>query len=211
MPTAPTKFDLSKTGYRYLDFDRANNVYHPGIDFNWGSTPRSDLGQDVVAPAGANVVYTSKKGDNGGLGNYVVLYHPSYGVWTRYCHLFTIDTFKGKSLREGEKFATVGGSGGFLPHLHFEVLNSRGVEFVKDHWRQPYNGYFQGQTKEQVAQMTVDPIVWMSQVTNSWQEEAERWAKETGVISSGWEEPTLPMSQERVAAALKKMYEMLSS
>ncbi len=37
----------------------------------------------------------------------------------------------------------------------------------------------------------------------TWQEEAKQFATENGIIGSGWETPDEPMSQVRVAAALK--------
>ncbi len=37
----------------------------------------------------------------------------------------------------------------------------------------------------------------------TWQEEAQQWATDNGIIGSGWETPDAPMSQVRMAAALK--------
>ncbi len=41
----------------------------------------------------------------------------------------------------------------------------------------------------------------------TWQEEAQKWATDNGIIGSGWENPDAPMSQVRIAAALKNFKE----
>ena len=211
----PTRWDPARTGLGYLEYYAPHNVYHPGIDFNWGYG-RDDEGQPVVAPTDAIIEYVSKIGNNGGLGNYVVLRHPVHNVWTRYVHLKELHINQasiGRTLDRGEEFATLGGTGGFekIPHLHFEVLTAEGIAFIKDHWRQPYNKYFGGLPKSQVAQMTVDPLVWIEnsehEMEPTWQEQAEQWSKDNEIITSGWETPDAPMSQVRVAASLKKFYD----
>jgi hypothetical protein len=45
----------------------------------------------------------------------------------------------------------------------------------------------------------------------TWQQEAEKWARENGVISGGWDAPDAPMSQVRVAAALKNYHDRFNS
>lgn len=45
----------------------------------------------------------------------------------------------------------------------------------------------------------------------TWQEEAKKWATENGIISGGWDAPDAPMSQVRVAAALKNFQERFIS
>lgn len=44
-------------------------------------------------------------------------------------------------------------------------------------------------------------------ISETWQKQAEKWAVENGIISSGWENPDAPMSQVRIAAALKNFKE----
>lgn len=216
-----TRFDPVKTGYGYLQFDPKNNVYHPGYDLNFGALPTSDLGQPVWAPTLSQVIFVSKPGENGGLGRYVVLYHPKFDVWTRYCHLDGVGGAMGQSLEagdtllKGEQFATVGGTGGFSPHLHVEGLNKKGAMFIEPHWRQNYNGYFANLPRAQVAAMTFDVLAWIEHSDDvepkDWQKEAKEWAMKEEIITSGWDNPTLPMSQERVAAAMKKMWDKLQS
>lgn len=46
--------------------------------------------------------------------------------------------------------------------------------------------------------------------TESWQEEAESWARKHKIIVTGWDNPEAPMSQVRVAAAIKNFYESFS-
>lgn len=43
--------------------------------------------------------------------------------------------------------------------------------------------------------------------TEPWQKKVEKWSVENGVIGSGWDAPDAPMSQVRIAAALKNFKE----
>jgi len=45
----------------------------------------------------------------------------------------------------------------------------------------------------------------------TWEEEAQKWATENGIISGGWDNPNAPMSQVRIAAALKNFKERFIS
>lgn len=146
----------------------------------------------------------------------MVVYHPIHNVWTRYVHLQDAWVKAGQKVDRGVEFCALGGSGGFSksPHLHFEVLNEKGLNHIKNHWRQPYNGYFSNLPKEQVASMTLDPIAWIEnsehEAPPTWQDEAQAWAVENKIIVSGWDAPDAPMSQVRVAAAMKNLSELHS-
>lgn len=47
--------------------------------------------------------------------------------------------------------------------------------------------------------------------TETWQKQAERWAVDNAIIGSGWDAPDAPMSQVRVAAALKNFHDRFIS
>lgn len=52
------------------------------------------------------------------------------------------------------------------------------------------------------------PFTRVALVTSKpWQQEAQEWAIENGIISGGWDAPDAPMSQVRIAAALKNFAE----
>jgi murein DD-endopeptidase MepM/ murein hydrolase activator NlpD len=156
MLTYPTRFDGKRTGNSFLEFYAPQNVYHPGIDFNWGFGS-DDMGQSVVAPASGTIIYVSPRGTNGGLGNYVVIEHPDLKVWTRYLHLEEVLLPAGVKVAQGQIFALLGDSGTTSSHLHFEVLNEKGLAYIRDWWR-PYGRYPTGMRKQDVAAMWLDPL-----------------------------------------------------
>ena len=82
--------------------------WHKGLDLaGWEGEP-------VKAPADAVVVHTATGIVN---GNTVVLSHGA-GVGSVYLHLDSIQVREGQELKKGQVLGTVGGTGGFAPHLH---------------------------------------------------------------------------------------------
>ena len=85
--------------------------WHKGLDLaGWE-------GEAVKAPADAVVLHTARGIVN---GNTVVLSHGG-GVGSVYLHLNSIQVREGQELRKGQVLGTVGGTGGFAPHLHWET------------------------------------------------------------------------------------------
>lgn len=68
--------------------------------------------------------------------------------WTHYAHMQTITVSKGDVVRQGQQIGTLGGTGGWTPHLHFEVR-------TKDF---PIADYTKGMTKDQVLDRYTDPL-----------------------------------------------------
>jgi murein DD-endopeptidase MepM/ murein hydrolase activator NlpD len=153
----PTRWD--RFGLKYLQYWKPHDVFHCGVDYNWG-IGNQDLGQPVWTPTYGVVEYVSPYGHNGGLGNYVVVYHPWHAVWTRYLHLDRMDCSIGQILERKGAIGTLGKTGSSYAHLHFEVLNHEGHQFIK-HWNRPYGRYPSGLSKSKVASMFLDPITWI--------------------------------------------------
>lgn len=85
--------------------------WHKGLDLaGWE-------GQPVKAPAPGLVLHTARGLVN---GNTVVLSHGA-GVGSSYLHLNSIQVKPGQRVKAGTVIGTVGGTGGFAPHLHWEV------------------------------------------------------------------------------------------
>lgn len=85
--------------------------WHKGLDLaGWE-------GEAVKAPADSVVVHTAVGVVN---GNTVVLSHGA-GVGSVYLHLNSIQVSPGQTLKKGQVLGTVGGTGGFAPHLHWET------------------------------------------------------------------------------------------
>jgi len=164
MLTYPTRFDGRKTGNGFLAYYGGHNVYHPGVDFNWGANANADKGQDVVAIASGVVVYVSPRGTNGGLGNYLVIHHPRLNVWTRCLHLDDVVVRAGDEVRQGQLVGFLGDSGTTSSHLHAEVLNAQGLAWIRD-WRRPYGRYPEGLPKAVVAAMWLDPLRFIETTT----------------------------------------------
>lgn len=74
-------------------------------------------GEPVVSPADGVVILTSRGVVN---GNTLVLSHGA-GVGSVHIHLDSIQVTQGQRVRAGQVVATVGGTGGFAPHLHWET------------------------------------------------------------------------------------------
>lgn len=158
MLAPPTRTD--RVGNRYLEWYAPHDVFHPGVDFNWGPTANADFGQDVVSPTWGIVEYVSPMGTNGGLGGYLVVYHPHLSAWTRYLHLEAIFVRAGDVVAPHQAIAKLGDSGTTSAHLHFEVLNDKGLAFVRD-YKRPYGRYPTGLSKPAVASMWLDPVAWL--------------------------------------------------
>lgn len=149
-------------GHSFLSWT-SQGLYHPGADFNYGDTANADLGQDVISPASGFVEYVSPKGKNGGLGNYLVICHPQLAVWTRYMHLqdFAPGIEIGTKIMREQLIGFLGKTGSSSPHLHFEVLNALGRDFIRYHTL-PYGRYTKGLTKAKVKQFWIEPMEWIT-------------------------------------------------
>lgn len=85
--------------------------WHKGLDL------AGREGEPVKAPADGVVLHTARGVVN---GNTVVLSHGA-GVGTVYLHLNSIQVRPGQTVTRGQAIGTVGGTGGFAPHLHWEA------------------------------------------------------------------------------------------
>jgi murein DD-endopeptidase MepM/ murein hydrolase activator NlpD len=88
---------------------------HAGIDF------RLVQGTPVVAVADGTVMAASSSGDNGGMGTFAAISHPS-GVITRYLHLSQLLVAPGQPVSRGQMIGRSGNTGNSAgPHLHFDI------------------------------------------------------------------------------------------
>lgn len=85
--------------------------WHKGLDLGGYD------GQSVQAPAAGRVVHVARGVVN---GNTLVLSH-GLGLFSVYLHLSDFESKLGDVVDGGQTIAYVGGTGGFAPHLHWEV------------------------------------------------------------------------------------------
>lgn len=156
----PTRYEAHRTGYHFLQWNPHQKLYHPGIDFNYG-TGSDDKYQEVICPTWARCLYVSPRAHNGGLGLYIVLLHPHNGpAATRYMHLDSCRIHAGETIYPRQIIGLLGSTGVTADHLHFEVLNEKGLEFINRGSR-PYGGYSKGLTQKQILSYWKDPTVWL--------------------------------------------------
>jgi len=173
----PVEYEVPHRGLTWLQWYGKHSVYHPGHDLNFGKGD-DDLGSSILCPLRAEVEYVSPMGKNGGLGHYVVLYHPGYGLWTRYLHLGSSKVKKGDILQAGEKFATMGKTGTTWSHLHWDGFRENLYYKMKDHWSRPFGFYPSGKNKAWIQEHFVDLLKLISDIKIKEKEEtALQWCK----------------------------------
>jgi murein DD-endopeptidase MepM/ murein hydrolase activator NlpD len=88
---------------------------HAGIDI------RVVQGTPVVAVGEGTVLAAAAGGDNGGMGTFAAIMHPS-GVVTRYLHLSQLLVAPGQPVSRGQLIGRSGNTGNSAgPHLHFDI------------------------------------------------------------------------------------------
>jgi murein DD-endopeptidase MepM/ murein hydrolase activator NlpD len=106
-----------------------------GARFGAARGGRVHEGQDVFAPAGTPLVamydgVVVETGDDGGRGNYVVVYAPAERRTYVYLHMQRPASARpGERVRAGERVGALGCTGScFGDHLHLEVRKGRSLE-----------------------------------------------------------------------------------
>ena len=157
----PTRYDSKRTGYKFGSYVKEQGLFHTGIDFNYG-VGNQDKYQPIMCPTWGIVVYVSPEGTNGGLGNYLVIYHPHNNGYTRYLHNDSVVVKAGETVYPNQIIAYLGDTGTTSAHCHFEVLNEKGLDYIKN-YKRPYGRYSGGLTKDQMMQYWIDPEKWLDE------------------------------------------------
>lgn len=187
----PTKFSTPLTGLDWLEYYASHRVYHPGVDFNYGSG-WDDHGQEIVASKPGKVIYvqnSEKWNDHRGFGKFFILKHDD-GMYTRCAHNQKNEPLAiGSHVKEGQKIANLGNTGTSSPHLHFEVFNEGMAEIQRNHrvygyLRRPWCFYPGSKTKQWIQDYYVNPWEWLRKSTESHEfKQAFNEMKEDGVYS----------------------------
>lgn len=140
----------------------SQGIFHTGIDWNFGVGNQDD-GQPVVACSWGIVLFASNTEYNGGLGGYIVILHPHNNASTRYMHLGSITVKEGETVYPNQIIGSLSDTGNAAgAHLHFEVLNEKGLEYIKN-YKRPYGRYSGGLTKAQMMSYWMDPEKWLGE------------------------------------------------
>jgi hypothetical protein len=102
------------------------SIDHKGIDFG------TAVGSTLTAVTDGHVSYLGN--DAMGYGNWIELQHDD-GTKSRYAHMSQVSVSKGQKVTPGQALGKSGGKSGAAgagnstgPHLHFEILNEKGVK-----------------------------------------------------------------------------------
>lgn len=210
-------YDVPHRGLKWLEYYGGHRVYHPGWDLNKGIGDQ-DYGNDVVCPVNAEVEYIAPIGKvNGGFGNFIILYHPAYGLWSRYAHLSRVSAKQGDHLKAGDKLGEVGNSGTTYAHLHWEVFGKEMYDIQKNWWRGKFRYYPSGKSKAWVFDHYINGLAWIDQINQEYMEtsqpdkifeQAMAWAVENK-ISNG-QRPKDPVTRQEVWQMLLNLKNHLS-
>ena len=137
-PVANKDLKRTASGYgRRVDPIYGTTRFHEGMDF------AANPGTEVYATGDGTVV---EAGWQSGYGNTIVIDH-GFGYVTRYAHLQSFRTQRGKKVVRGEVIGEVGNTGKSTgPHLHYEV-------HVKGQVVNPVNYYFMDLSAEDYDRM----------------------------------------------------------
>ncbi|MHB9111997.1 MAG: M23 family metallopeptidase [Thermoleophilia bacterium] len=132
-------FDYPVGGLNHEGFDMIN-CFGCGVDWlgDYGHTAEDYANGregDAVYSISEGIVLWRGVGPNA-YGNVLIVQHKVQGtfIYSLYAHLQTINVVPGQVVGRRQQIATVGSSGSFLPHLHFEVrtqphIAARGYTF----------------------------------------------------------------------------------
>lgn len=90
---------------------------HQGIDVGTGG--KTNVKQYVAWDG--KVVEVNHTQKRGSYGRHVRVQHDN-GIMTTYNHLNSVSVTKGQSLKAGDQIGVTGGTYGFSPHMHFEIV-----------------------------------------------------------------------------------------
>jgi murein DD-endopeptidase MepM/ murein hydrolase activator NlpD len=145
-------------GYRFLDWAKGYDSWHPGYDFNWGNED-ADRGDPVYAVANGKVIFSGKI-KNSSWGQVILIEHVlpnGKKVWSQYAHLLDRKRYpndaKDGVVVKGELIGHIGDADGYPKfvghdHLHFEIRIKR-----LDAWSWPT-----GWPREKIKEHYADPI-----------------------------------------------------
>ncbi|TDE49045.1 M23 family metallopeptidase [Nonomuraea mesophila] len=131
LQTPLTRAANSGAGYAWQNGSYYDEGFHKGcgsattMNQHYALDLGMKLGDPVLAPGGAGTVKYAGWAPKGWqtCGQYVVVDHGG-GWWSVVCHLERIAVRTGQRITKNTIVGTVGGTGGFAPHLHFSLMRN---------------------------------------------------------------------------------------
>jgi murein DD-endopeptidase MepM/ murein hydrolase activator NlpD len=128
--------DVSPYAKLYL-VGTPREAYHTGADLNFGK-PYADLGMPVYSVASGVVIYQASLRP---WGNVTIIKHDPLRtpngvvVYSRYGHMQNVKVRVGERVTRGQQIGEIGdGEKRFIPHLHFDIVNTTAVERSPGDW-----------------------------------------------------------------------------
>ena len=114
-------------------FGQRDNTKHPGISSNHkGIDFGTAVGSTLTAVTSGHVSYLGNEA--AGYGNWIEVQHDD-GTKSRYAHMSQVNVSRGQKVTPGQPLGKSGGKAGATgagnstgPHLHFEILDEKGVK-----------------------------------------------------------------------------------
>lgn len=191
------------SGLDWLQWYKPHQVYHPGVDFNWGRG-NEDAGLPIVSVKDGTVEFVNNSEAHGrGLGLYIIIKH-SDGVYSRYAHLSKVDVKVGQKIREGDYIGRLGKTGPTeYAHLHFELFGEAMAEIQRNHTYK-WSFYPVGKSKAWVEKHYINPWEYLkAPEMPEWAKIAATKAKKKGIITD-LSNPYAEFGNERLEWSLEK-------
>jgi len=170
--------------------------YHHGTDLRTRSPIYSTgVGMPITA-AQEGLVVRAYKSTTYGLCVQIEHLGKARGFYSLYAHLSGMDAKNGDTVSAGQTIGYSGNTGASVaPHLHFELRYGENLYTNTVDMFNPDN------IKNFVK--NVPRYLFSESIEQTWEDDAEEWGKESGVIID-WSRANEPMSQTRIAASLMK-------
>lgn len=209
----PVDFETNRNGWWYLQ--DAGDVYHPGIDFNYGNGAQ-DQGLPVYAIADGAVVFVDKSGYNEGWGEHVYIRHEDKGevFYSHYAHMQNTRVTIGDVVQCGLQIGEIGKSGNpaYSPHLHFEIMKNPMYDyFILRKGHEFYPTKKQGWSAEDVSDMYYHPIEFINNnnAVNELQEYVDFCKDKNWLVDNT--DTERPMTRGEVCKLVVNMYKDLTN
>lgn len=152
---APIEYNPNRFGYKFKQIIKDGRTLHPGTDLNAGNSANADFNLPIKAPFAGEVIFRTK---TKGWGNLIVIYSYALNRWTRMAHMNKVFVNVGDVVAIGEEIGTVGKTGTFSSHLHWEIIKKQLLKWTE---------YTRGWNQKKIDEYFEDPLLWLKLVNST--------------------------------------------